>query len=84
MRTGKRISCGLIPIIQANTGGPCSSKLPHKWMGSMWRASVGVATYPMATGENSGATTGITTGCSMVPACKSVDKQWCEDSCASE
>ena len=67
-------------IIQANAGGPCSSKLPHKWSGRECRVAAATATISQETGANDGALIGTTTGCSIKPDLKSVARQWWSES----
>ena len=71
-------------IIQASAGGPCSSKLPHRWSGREFRAAVATATISQETGAKDGAMIGTTTGWSIKPDLKSVARQWWSESCASE
>lgn len=62
-------------IIQANAGGPCSSKLPHKWSGREFRAAMATATISQETGAKDGAMIGTTMGWSITPDLKSVARQ---------
>jgi hypothetical protein len=71
-------------IIQASAGGPCSSKLPHRWSGREFRAAMATATISQETGAKDGALMGTTTGWSIKPDLKSVARQWWSESWESE